>query len=95
MKNRFFLTHGLLIWVPSKIAVTALILAPLFGGFGETVHFADVDSYIDPPLVRSLVFVYADQELPEPKSSEVPDPESPTTDGPWSEMISANPKEAL
>ena len=91
MKKKFFLFYGILFWLPSKIAATVLTVISLVATSGATVDAVDVEASINPLPVRVAMVIAADPGYTEAKRAEVPDPQPPTTDGPWSEMISATP----
>ena len=91
MNRKLFLFHGILFWLPSKIAATVLTVMSLFATPGAAVNAVDVDTHFNALPVRVAVVMAADPGSNEANLGEVPDPEPPTTDGPWSEMISATP----
>ena len=91
MKNRIFLVQGFLFWLPSKISATILLVIPLFTATGPPVHVSGGDTQIHPLPERVAVYVVAYPGFSEPERDEVPDPEPPTTDGAWSEVISVSP----
>ena len=93
MRQTFFLYYGFLIWLPAKIAATALTVISLLATAGPAVDSVDVVTYINPLYARVAAVIPTDAGFTESKPREVPDPDSPTTDGPWSEMISATPSE--
>ena len=90
MNNKFFLFYGILIWLPSKIAAIALTVVSLVAASGAAVDAVDVDTPIN-LLPARVAVVVATPAYTDAQRGEVPDPEPPTTDGPWSEMISATP----
>ena len=89
MERKFFRAYGFLLWLLSKIAVTILIVIPLFATPEPTVHTAALNIQLAPS--RAAVSSIAEAGPTEPQMSEIPDPEPPTTDGPWSNMVSSNP----
>ena len=91
MKTKLFLFHGILLWLPSKIATMVLTVISLLATAGPAVDPVYIDTHIDPFPVRVAAVVTAGSGLAETKLGEIPDPGPPTTDGPWSEMISATP----
>ena len=91
MKKKFFLFYGTLFWLPFKIVATVLTVTSLFATAGPVVDAVDVNTHINCPPMRVAAVIVADAGFTETKPGEMPDPEPPTTDGPWSEMISATP----
>ena len=95
MKKKSILFYGILFWLPSKIAATALTVISLVAASGAAVDAVDVETSINRLPVRVAVVAAADPAHTDAKRAEVPDPEPPTTDGPWSEMISVSPAETV
>ena len=93
MRQTFFLYYGILIWLPAKIGATVLTVISLLATAGPVVDSVDVVTYINPLHVRVAAVIPTHAGFTESKPSEVPDPDPPTTDSPWSEMISATPSE--
>lgn len=91
MKKRVFPYYGILFWLPSKIAATILTVISLVATSGAAVDGVGVETSINPLPVRVAVVIAADPAYTEAERAEIPDPQPPTTDGPWSEVISATP----
>ena len=90
-KNQFFLAHGWLIWLPSKIAAQILTVLLFLATAGTPVDIVDASAYVDLPAEQVVLLGDAEQRLAEIRSTDVPDPEPPTTASNWSEMVRVPP----
>ena len=90
MKKNYFRVHGLL-WLPFNIGILLFTAATSLGGPGLPESIVNNQTYVPPTIQYVTIMDSAQMESADHDYGELPDPEPPTEDGPWSEIISTSP----
>ena len=77
---------AVLIWLPQKVIVPILIAALTLWGAAAEATLADM-TYVSKTERHVIVEAGGAETYPNDKPNDIPDPDEPTTPGPWSELV--------